>query len=193
MQKIRDRSTNQVVGFLYFQGELCEILNCTSDDLRAWADLMPPSGTQMHPDREIPEAVYKVSLEDVEQYKRYAAIIRTGMTPAQVAELQSRDEKSRKAGKAGNFVDMYARLAAECPPGITAHAMRSYCTVLLAQNRHDKTLMVSELARAAQIPETTAKRHLQYLQKVGMLKFNVDQKRWEFRFVPAALSKHLPE
>lgn len=192
MQTLRDPKTNAIV-FVLFEGELCDRLDVTADELRSWPELIPASGTAMHPDRETVEPLYRASQEQLDEWERYARILRTGMSEKQVLELVRRDSAQRKAGKQPTFVKMYSRLAGECPPGITAHAMRSYCTVLLHQNRAGRMLLAKDLAKAAGIPEATAKRHLRYLQAVGLLKLSKEPLRWEFALVPQALSRYYPD
>lgn len=191
MEAIRDKN-GRVTHLLLFEAELCEKLDVTADELRQWREVIPPDGTRVHPDRERPEPVYKVTMEQLDRYQKYAAILKTGMSIKQIRELEERDRRAREQGKTGNLLDMYALLAEECPPGITAHCLRSYCVVFLYQNRGNKMLLSRELARVANISPDTAKRHLQWLQAVGILRLAQNPPRWEFAFVPKALSKYYP-
>lgn len=171
---------------------MCEQLQVTSGELRSWHELIPPSGSAMHPDREREEPQYQVSQEEMRRYESYANILGTGMSVEQVKELEARDRKAVAEGKKATFLDMYSLLAEECPPGITAHCLRSYCVVLLYQNRADKMLLAAQLAQLANVPLATAKRHLRYLQAVGLLRLAQNPNRWEFAFVPRALSRYYP-
>lgn len=192
MQIIRDEENNRVKYVLLFEAELCEKLNVTADQLRSWRELMPPLEERMHPDRERMEPVYKVTIDQLALYDKYAKILKTGMSVQQVRELERRDAKAAEEGKNLKHLEMYALLAEEAPPGVSAHALRSYCVVFLYQNRGGKMLLPKELAKVANISEETAKRHLRILQMVGALRLAQNPTRWEFAFVPKALSKYYP-
>lgn len=192
---LRDPGSNQQV-LEMFESELCEQLSVSSDQLREWAELFPPSGTAVHPEREREETIYRYTREQMETREQYAKILKTGMTIQQVKELENRDRKMREAGKKSSFLEMYALLAEECPQGITAHTMRSYCTLFLYQNRGSRMLLSKDLAKAAGIPEQSAMRHIKYLQAVGLLTLarNEDNTpRWDFAFVPRAMTRYYPE
>ena len=189
LQPVRDES-GRVQSLMLFESELCQKLDVTADALRSSPELFKPEGTAKHPDRETEEPVYRVTVEQLDRYQKYAKILKTGMTPKQVLQLEERDRKAAEAGKVSNFLDMYALLADECPPGVTAHALRTYCVVFLYQNRGKKMLLAKDLAKIADIPEETAKRHLRWLQATGVLRFADNPRRWEFEFVPKALSKY---
>jgi len=193
MKVLRDSSGTQTLEL--FEGEMCEQLQVTSEQIRQWVELFPVAGSKLHPERERDEAIYHVSREQMELYEQFAKILKSGMTVKQVRELAGRDIRSREQGKAGKFVEMYSLLAEECPPGITAHAMRSYCTLFLYQNRKDTMLLSRDLSRAASIPEASAMRHIKYLQAVGLLSLSRaadNSPRWDFAFVPKALSRYYP-
>lgn len=178
-----------------FESEMCNQLQVTAEQLREWAEMFPPSGKAVHPERGREEAVFRLSKEQMEQWHKYAKILLTGMTVKQVQELEGRDQKAAAEGKKSSFLDMYATLAEECPPGITAHAMRSYCTIFLYQNRGGKMLLSRQLAKVAGIPEGSALRHIKYLQATGLLVLGKDDQgnpMWEFAFVPKALTRYYP-
>ncbi len=175
--------------YTLFESELCDELALAPDQLREWGEMFPPSGSMMHPDRAMLEPYFVLDSAQLRQWTHFAKILRTGMAPAQVKELAARDAKAADRGQRSRFVEMYAALAEECPPGITAHCLRSYCTVLLFQNRFGKMLLAKDLASSAGIPESAAKRHLRYLQAVGLLTLNREEMRWEFAMVPRALSQ----
>jgi len=191
MRVIRD-ANNRVTALVLFESELCEQLEVTYEQLRAWTELFAASGEEMHPDRETMEPVYAVTREMLDRYVQYAKILKTGMTVAQVKELERRDQKAAKAGKRSNFVEMYSILAEECPPGITAHALRSYCVLFLYQNRFGRMLLSKDLAKAADISADAALRHIKYLQAIDLLILRDNPPRWEFRFVPKAISRYYP-
>jgi len=191
---LKDPESHQQILEL-FESEMCQQLSVTAEQLREWAELFPVAGQAVHPEREKQEAIYRYTRPEMESCEQAAKILKTGMTVKQVQELINRDSKQRKAGKKSSFLEMYAMLAEECPPGITAHAMRSYCTLFLYQNRGSRMLLSRDLARAAGIPEDSAKRHIKYLQAVGILSLGRNQDnspRWDLSFVPAALSRYFP-
>lgn len=189
MEVVRDEE-NRVRFMVLFEAELCEKLDIPAGQLREWRELFPPDGAAVHPDRETKEPIFKLTVEHLDRYVKYAKILRTGMSISQVRELERKDDLSKQAGQAANMLDMYSLLAEECPPGVTAHVLRTYCVVFLYQNRGKKMLLARELARVAGIPEDNAKRHLRYLQAVGALRLAQNPTRWEFAFVPKALSKY---
>jgi len=195
MRIMRDGKHN-VEGMEMFESEMCEQLQLSAEQIREWGQLFPPTGTAVHPERGQEEATFRLSREQMETWRQYAKILRTGMTVKQVQELHERDIKSKAEGKKTSFLEMYASLSDECPPGITAHAMRSYCTILLYQNRGGKMLLSRQLAQAAGIPEASALRHIKYLQATGLLALGRNdqgQPMWEFAFVPKALSRAYPD
>lgn len=192
---LKDPDSNQQVLEL-FESEMCEQLAVTSEELREWSELFPSAGSAIHPEREKEETIYRFTREQMETCEQCAKILKTGMTVKQVQELIDRDQRQRKAGKKASFLEMYSLLAEECPTGITAHAMRSYCTLFLYQNRGSRMLLSRDLARAAGIPEDSAMRHIKYLQATGLLSLgrNEDSSpRWDFAFVPRALNRYYPE
>lgn len=195
MRIMRDEQHN-IQGMEMFESEMCEQLQLTAEQIREWGQLFPSSGTAVHPERGQEEFIFRISREQMENWRRYAKILKTGMTVKQVQELEVRDQKAQAEGKKSSFLDMYAVLAEECPPGITAHAMRSYCTLLLYQNRGGKMLLSRQLAQAAGIPEASALRHIKYLQACGLLALTRNDQgepMWEFAFVPKALSRSYPD
>lgn len=192
---LQDPDSNQQILEL-FESEICEQLQITAEQIREWSELIPAAGSAIHPEREQEEAIYRFTREEMETCEQCAKVLKTGMTVKQVEELIKRDRKQQKAGKKSSFLEMYSILAEECPPGITAHAMRSYCTLFLYQNRGGRMLLARDLARAAGIPEQSAKRHIKYLQAVGVLSLGRNEDgspRWDFAFVPRALSRYYPE
>jgi len=194
MRIMRDDHHN-VQGMEMFESELCEQLQLSSEQVREWGELFPPTGTAVHPERGREESIFHLSREQLETWRQYAKILKTGMTVKQVQELEKRDQQAQAEGKKASFLEMYAGLAEECPPGITAHAMRSYCTLLLYQNRGGKMLLSRQLAQAAGIPEASALRHIKYLQATGLLILGRNDRgepMWEFAFVPKALSRSYP-
>lgn len=194
MRILRD-SANKITAMEMFESEMCNQLQITAEQLREWVELFPPNGKAVHPERGREESTFHLSKDQLEQWHKYAKILRTGMTVKQVQELENRDRKAREAGKKAAFLDMYAALAEECPPGITAHAMRSYCTIFLYQNRGGKMLLSRQLAQVAGIPEGSALRHIKYLQATGLLilgRNDQGEPMWEFAFVPQALTRHYP-
>lgn len=170
-----------------WEGELCEQLDCTAGQLRTWYRLIPPAGTAQHPQRETQEPYYIVSKEDLTRATQHASILRSGMTVEHILELQARDAQLVTLGKKPSYLNMYALLAKDCPPGITAHALRTYSVVLTYQNRGGRMLMAKELAPLASITYEAAKNHLRYLQAVGLLKLAQNPLRWEFSMVPQAM------
>jgi hypothetical protein len=199
MDVVRDQTTGRVKQLLLFEAELCDRLDVTAVELRQWPELFKPSGSAVHPDRETREPVFRVTLEQLDRYQKYVKILKTGMTPKQILGLEERDSKAAEQGKKSTFLDMYALLAEECPPGITAHVLRTYCVLFLYQNRGKKMLLAKDLAKVAGIPEETAKRHLRWLQRAidpqssdgdRLLQFADNPRRWEFSFVPKALSRY---
>ena len=195
MKILRDRNNN-ITAMEMFESEMCQQLNITSEQIRDWQECFPSNGTATHPERGTQEAVFHISKADMDLWNKYAKVLRTGMTVKQVQELHNRDVKAAEEGKKTSFLDMYANLADECPPGITAHAMRSYCTIFLYQNRGNKMLLSRQLAKAAGIPEGSALRHIKYLQATGLLMLgrNSDgEPQWEFAFVPKALTRYYPD
>lgn len=192
MRIVRDDEGGRISHLLMFESELCEQLDVSAEQLRSWTALYAPVGQDIHPERETREAVYQLTREDLDRFAQYAKILKTGMSVKQVQELESRDRAARRAGKRSNFVEMYAILADECPPGVTAHALRSFSVLFLYQNRGGRMLLSADLARAAGIPEDTALRHIKYLQATGLLKLAENPPRWEFGFVPKALSRYYP-
>lgn len=194
MRVLQDPDSHQQV-LEMFESELCEQLSVSSQQLRDWAELFPASGVAVHPEREREETIYRYTRPQLETCEQYAKILKTGMTLKQVKELEARDHKMREQGKKSSFLEMYALLAEECPPGITAHTMRSYCTLFLYQNRGSRMLLSKDLAKAAGIPEKSAMRHIKYLQAVGLLTLarNDDNTpRWDFAFVPRAMTRYYP-
>lgn len=192
---LRDPDSQQQVMEM-FESELCEQLQISSDQLREWEEMFPSSGSAVHPEREREETIYRYSRDQMESCEQYAKILKTGMTIKQVRELETRDRKMKAQGKKSSFLEMYALLAEECPPGITAHTMRSYCTLFLYQNRASRMLLSKDLAKAAGIPEQSAMRHIKYLQAVGLLTLarNADNSpRWDFAFVPRAMTRYYPD
>ncbi len=185
MRALRDKA-GRVAGLELFESELCAKLDADPSQLRAWAELIPAHGEAVHPDRETVEPTYRASAATLDRWEQYAKILKTGVTVKQVRELEARDRQG------GKFVEMYALLAEECPEGVTAHMLRSYCVLFLYQNRAGKTLMPSELAQVAGISEASAKRHVMWLQTVGLLTLGRSPARWEFKFVPKALSRYYP-
>lgn len=191
MRVVRDEA-DRVKYLVMFESELCEQLDSSAEQLRQWAEVMPPAGQELHPDRETMEPIYQFSREKLDVYRQYAKILKTGMTVQQLKELEERDRQAKKQGKRSNFVEMYSILADECPPGLTAHALRSYCVLFLYQNRGGQMLLSKQLAAKASISEETALRHIKYLQACGLLTLAQDPPRWEFAFVPKALSRYYP-
>ena len=191
---MKDPESQQQLLELY-ESEMCEQLQVTAEQLREWHELIPAAGSAMHPERERQEAVYRFTRHQLETCEQCAKILKTGMTVKQVSELIIRDQKKLEAGKKSSFLEMYALLAEECPAGITAHAMRSYCTLFLYQNRGSRMLLSKDLARAAGIPEASAMRHIKYLQAVGVLSLGRNDQNapcWDFSFVPKALNRYYP-
>jgi hypothetical protein len=196
MEPIRDKD-GRVLSMVLFESEMCEYLNVAAEDLRSYEKLIAPTGTKVHPEREREERIFNVTREQLEVYARYAKILGTGMTVEQVKELQQQDDAAAKAGKKAMFVDTYAVLAEECPPGITAHALRSYSALLVHQRRRGVMMLPKDLARAANISEETAKRHIQFLMAMHhpetsspLLRMEENPDRWEFAFVPRALTRY---
>lgn len=200
MKVIRDKD-GRVAHLVLFESELCEKLNVVAGELRQWKEIFPPSGTAVHPDRERPEPIYKLTVAELDRFEKYAKILRTGMSVQQLLELERQDKKAAKAGKNVNFLEMYALLADECPPGVTAHILRSYCVLFLYQNRARKMLLSGDLAKVAGISKEMAERHISILMSTAapvgdkpgpLLKFAQNPTRWEFAFVPKALSRYYP-
>jgi hypothetical protein len=189
MRVIRDKD-NRVEFLVLFESELCDQLEVTAEQLREWGDLFVPAGQDMHPDRETLEPIFRLTREQLDRFAQYAKILKTGMTLRQVKELELKDIAARKSGKRSNFLEMYSILAEECPAGITAHALRSYCVLFLYQNRGGKMLLSKDLAKAANISEDTALRHIRYLQATQLLQLAQNPPRWNFSFVPKAMSRY---
>lgn len=152
-------------------GQLAALLNCSPQQLADWSALLPsPTASG-----------FSVDALTVERLRQQTAVLKSGMTVEQVKELTERD-------RSGKLLARYALLAEDCPANVTAHMLRSLCVVILAQNRQGRMLTPSQLAQAAGLDLETAKRHLRILQAVGLLHASEERDRWEFAFVPRAIS-----
>lgn len=147
-------------------------MNCSMEQLGAWQVLLPPAGA---------DGGYLLDAAGVERLRQCAKVLGTGMTVEQVQQLERRDPS-------GRLLARYALLAEDCPANVTAHILRSLCVVILAQNRQGRMLAPRELAAAAGLDVESAKRHLRVLQAVGLLRASAERDRWEFAFVPRAIS-----
>lgn len=161
--------------------ELARLFRIDLTDLLGYADLLA--------DEQAPDGAWRYNTAGAFDLARNrAAILRTRMSREALANIE-----------AEGMLDSYAKLAVDCPEGITAHVYRSYVTVYLMQVQHGVMLDAAALAERAGLAEPDpidgtprrsvelAKRHLRLLQAVGVLTRGAE--RWEFTHVPAILQE----
>lgn len=179
-KKIKNPKTNKVIRLEFSPDEFAEkILNVTTDDLLSWKKSIPPfSGRGKN-------VVYAItSAAELDLWKKRAALLKTRMTETAVRNVEK-----------NNLLDAYAKLAADCPDGITAHAWRSYGLIVLMQMKYSKQVGPAELAKRADInrrdekgkvvpDEKMAAKHIRLLEALGYIK-DVDG-RWEHQGLPEA-------
>lgn len=180
MEIIRDDS-GKVKKVALFEAELCQVTGLTSDQLEKWATLFPHEDWGKRDALSGVEKKFEYDIEGLETAKKRAKLLKAGMTTQQIPQIEER-----------GFLDAYALLAEDCPSNITPHMLRSYCVLIVYQNRGQKMLLAEELAKKAGVPEETAKRHIMYLIQKGLLRVAQNPQRWEFSFIPRALNRFLP-
>lgn len=169
-------------GLEFTLAEMAGTLGVEEEALVGWGATLPAAREQAG------ARFYRVSSKrDLEELRKRAQILRTGMSESSIATLQKR-----------NLLDAYAALATDCPPGVTAHAWRSYGLVVLMQARHGVMIGAEELAQRAKIEVAMAEKHLQLLTgfrhlrpvKAGEVVAGkpVSEARWEHNGLPSAWS-----
>ena len=180
MEMVKDHK-GKVEKVVLFASELCQLTNMDAAELETWGELFPHKGSGQRTSLGGTEKKYEYSLEELDKVKKRVKLLKTGMTVRQVPQIEER-----------GFLDAYALLADDCPANITPHMLRTYCVLLVYQNRGNKMLLGEELAKKTGIPVETAKRHIMYLISVNLLHMAQGPTRWEFAFVPKALNRFFP-
>lgn len=164
-----------------YASELCKLTDMSAEELEAWGELIPHSDWGRPNSIGGVEKKFEFKLDELEKIKKYVKLLQKGMTVQQIPQIEAR-----------GFLDAYALLADDCPPEITPHMMRSYCVLLVYQNRGQRMLLAEDLAKKADIPPETAKRHIMFLLSMNLLRVAQNPRRWEFEFVPRALNRFFP-
>lgn len=138
-----------------------------ADLLEQWQATIKPSGVDADG-----KPLYRVRRkDDVELWRKRAAVLRTGLSETSVANIE----------KAGHL-NAYAALAVDCPEGIDAHVWRSYAIVVFMQAKHGRMIDAEELAERGSLVEldpatgekrlgiSLARKHLRLLQGMRLLK-----------------------
>ena len=180
MDVIRDRK-GKIKKIALFEAELCQETKLTAQELEQWSELFPHVGWGKRDKMSGQEKKYEYTLEGLETAKKRAKLLKAGMTIKQIPQIEER-----------KFLDAYAVLADDCPKNITPHMLRSYCVLIVYQNRAQQMILAKELAEKAGIPAETAKRHIMYLINMKLLRVEDNPQRWEFNFVPRALNRFFP-
>jgi hypothetical protein len=178
-KKFRHPETGAIIRIELTAQELAErVLHIDLEQLVSWQSVIKPK----HGKGE--KAVYSIDQEnDLKKIKNLVALLKTGMTPTAVKNVE-------KAG----FLPAYAALAEDCPEGLTVHVWRSYALVVLMQIRYGKMITAKELAERGKIVKKVdgkivsdvamAEKHLRLLQGLKYLEANLDEGRWEHQGLP---------
>lgn len=179
-RRVVDKKTGKVRLVELTQVELAQTFGVTAEDLERWSELIPS-------ETEGGRRLYRYHSEDELRLARERAqVLSTRMSPEAVRNIE-----------ADGRLSAYAALAAECPPGITAHVYRSFVVVFLVQYKTGLMLDAEGLAIRAGLNERDpvsgevqpspelARKHLRLLQAVGLLRNGAD--RWEFTKPPACV------
>jgi hypothetical protein len=163
--------------------ELAEkVLGLSVAQLEEWGEMFPKPAA----------GKYLIKSEqDLNKFKDRAALLNTGMTVTAVKNVES--EKLLRS---------YARLAEDCPEGITAHVWRSYGLIVLMQVRYGKMIDAEELATRAKINKIVdgkpvadvamAEKHIRLLTGIGVLSRDSGEEwqgQWRHQGLPKAWVK----
>lgn len=177
-KRLRDNKTGKIAAIEFSAAELGEVLAVEADDLARWEQAFPPFSGRGE------DAVYRVyTMDELAIWRKRAAVLRTRMSEAAVANVE-------EAG----LLDSYAKLAEDCPTGVTAHVWRSYGLVVLMQSRYGQMIGPEELAERASLTEIDpdsgkpvasvdlAAKHIRLLQALNLL--TQVEGRWEHQGLP---------